>query len=503
MGDRANNAGTPVETSVVARVAQGVRYIVSGVTPNAWFGPAQPLQPVAQEQAAGRRFDFPTGVNTRFTPRQTEQVPFWMLRALADNCDILRTVIETRKDQLEGYDWEIVPKDGKPENPALCAQVVDFLLQPTPEYDWSQWLRMLLEDLFVLDAVAVYPRFTRDGSPYALELLDAATIMRVVDDSGRTPLAPSPAYQQVLHGVPAADYSTDDLVYIVRNPRTHKMYGYGPVEQVITIVNVAIRRTVSQLQYFTEGNIPEALAALPDAWNLDQIREFQVYWDTMMEGNTAQRRHMKFVPFDATKIKEIRTGDSLKDSFDEWIARVVCFAFSIPPTPFVKETNRAQSEQLSKQAKQEGLLPWMKFLKRRIDNLLHRMGVEGVEFRWKLDETVDLLVQAQVDQIYIECEVVTADEVRTDRFDRQPMTPEERAAAFPVPPPPVAAAPGAPRNGAANPQPGESPEAFQQKYFKIDIAQPKIVVAPNINLGDTNVTVPMPDVHVTVDDGDA
>jgi hypothetical protein len=47
----------------------------------------------------------------------------------------------------------------------------------------------------------------------------------------------------------------------------------------------------------------------------------------------------------------------LKDDFDEWLAWVVCFAFSLPPTAFVKQTNRATAETQQETATTEGLVP--------------------------------------------------------------------------------------------------------------------------------------------------
>jgi phage portal protein BeeE len=65
--------------------------------------------------------------------------------------------------------------------------------------------------------------------------------------------------------------TADELLYAPRNVRAHKAYGYSPVEQVQMSVNIALRRQIYQLQYYTEGNIPEALIGVPDNWNPDQI----------------------------------------------------------------------------------------------------------------------------------------------------------------------------------------------------------------------------------------
>ena len=72
-------------------------------------------------------------------------------------------------------------------------------------------------------------------------------------------MPPATAYQQVLKGMPAVDYTRDELIYLPRNPRTHKIYGYSPVEQIVMTVNIALRRALHQLQFYTEGNIPESL----------------------------------------------------------------------------------------------------------------------------------------------------------------------------------------------------------------------------------------------------
>ena len=63
-----------------------------------------------------------------------------------------------------------------------------------------------------------------------------------IGEDGRAPEAPDPAYQQVLHGVPAADFSADEILYLPRNVRAHRLYGMSPVEQVALTVNIALRR---------------------------------------------------------------------------------------------------------------------------------------------------------------------------------------------------------------------------------------------------------------------
>ena len=65
-----------------------------------WFGPASPQSPGAPDDVAGRQWDFPSGYNLAVRTRNYEAISFADLRALADAYDLLRLVIETRKDQI-------------------------------------------------------------------------------------------------------------------------------------------------------------------------------------------------------------------------------------------------------------------------------------------------------------------------------------------------------------------------------------------------------------------
>jgi len=427
-------SGTNIDPGILQRVAAGIRYAVSGVAPDNWFGPSQPIAPQAQEQAEGRAFDYPVGFNLRITPRGEEAISFGQLRSLADGYDLMRLIIEKRKDQIEAFDWEIVPKD-KTKNADqfqdAIRQASDFLERPDQQNNWQQWLRQVIEEMLVIDTVCVYPRQNRGGKLYGFELVDGATIKRVLDVTGRTPLPPDPAYQQILKGIPAVDYSSDQLVYTMRNPRVWKIYGFSPVEQVITTVNIALRRQMSQLAFYTEGNVPEALAQVPETWTSKQVQEFQLWWDTVMEGNLAARRKMRFIP--NLKGIEYPKKDVLKDEYDEWLARIVCFAFSISPSALIKQVNRASGEQMADTAKEEGLMPLLRFLEAFMSMLVQRyLGRPDLKFAFKVVNRVSPEEQAKIHSTYVNIEALTPDEVR-EELGKDAMPPEERARVFPMP----------------------------------------------------------------------
>jgi hypothetical protein len=401
-------------------VAQGLRYALTGVSPTGWFSPSQPLPPVAQDAAEGRAFDYPAGANLRVQPRADEPIGFAQLRALADSYDLLRLVIETRKDQIETQRWGFrlrgetetsgAGTSGAATDPRI-EELTEFFRSPDGEHSTEQWLRLLLEDLFVIDAPTIYIRRKLNGAVARLEVIDGATIKRLIDDGGRTPMPPDPAYQQVLKGLPAVDYSGDELIYAPRNLRPHKIYGFSPVEQIVLTINTGLRKAIEKLYFYTEGNLPPAMVGVPESWNPDQIRKFQAWFDELMAGDLAAKRRLLFVP--GGMKTQLLKPDPLADEFDEWLARIVCFAFSVPPTPFVKQLNRATAQTAQEAGLDEGLEPLMRWVKNLIDRVIRvGWGYADIELVWTAKREPKPAEQAAIDQIYLTCGVLSVDEVR-------------------------------------------------------------------------------------------
>jgi HK97 family phage portal protein len=385
------------------------------------FSPGRPLAPPQPEPV--RLWDFPVGVNTVSTPRAAEPVSFAELRALADSHDITRLAIETRKDQLEKLDWTIKSRGARrPDAGAQrrAGQVAEFWRRPDGERPFATWLRALLEDLLVLDAPAIEVRRNRARGIIGLDVIDGATITLLFDETGRRPRPPAPAFEQVIHGRPWQLLTTDELLYLPRNLRPHKAYGFGPVEQIVMTVNIALRRQAMQLQHFTEGNVPPGLLTAPEGWNAEQIRQFQEWFDSVLAGNTAARSRLVWAP-SGTAYRAFKEAP-YKDEFDEWLARIVCFAFSLPPTAFTRQVNRATAETAQTAALTEGLEPLKGWVKRLADHVIQdRMGHRDLEFAWADQRPVDPAEQAKVLDTYVRAGICSINEARdTLGFDPVP-----------------------------------------------------------------------------------
>ena len=417
-------------------------------------GAAHANLPIAPAEVAGRAWDFTPGFNLIQRPRANDPITFEMLRALSNVFDPLRLVIEALKVPMARQPWEIRQKhneDGRrpSSTPAIrdtIREVKEFFKRPTYELSFREWLRILLEDHFVIDAPTLFCPRDRAGSLLNLEPLDGATIKRVMDSWGRAPrpipwsgqpvdwngltitaenwhtqgfkydakggwLLP-PAYQQVLHGLPAIDYTTRDLIYKPMNLRSHGLYGFSPVEQILTTVNIAMRRSASQLEYFREGNQPEALFSLPESWSPDQIGRFQDYIDSMYSGNLANRRKLKFIAGGGRDSYVQLKEPPLKNEFDEWLTRIVCFAFSYPPAAFVSLSNRSIAEQHAKTGEEEGLESTELFVSDLINSVIENEFDDAVEFCWVSEESIDPKIQSEILSLYVGSGILTINQAR-------------------------------------------------------------------------------------------
>jgi Phage portal protein/Phage Mu protein F like protein len=431
---------TPISQGMVSRALAGVRNMFAGQQPSSipppfdppfspyvlgpvnwriqlppvdWFGPGQPLTPVAPPDMAGRQYDFPSYSNIDVLQKPREGVDFPILRQVAQSYWLAGVLIDTRCDQICRLGWSIGYLNDAKKADARTDKITQFLYCPDGEHSWQEWIRVLLRDMLEIDAATVFPRQTRGGDLYALEYVDGATVNRIIDNYGRTPLAPDPAYQQRLKGLPAINYTREQLIYKPRNISSNKLFGTSPIERAILMIQIALSRDLYKLQYYTDGAMPDLLMTVPG--NAKQVKEFSDWFNGLLEGNTAQRRKGTFLPEGA---KAIDLKDkALTDPFDELLARYFCYTFGMSPQPFVSQMNRATAETADQQAKEEGIGPHMAWVKQLMDSILSHprcFNSPDLEFTFEDADETDPALKAKIDDTYIKNGTVTIDEVRDD-----------------------------------------------------------------------------------------
>ena len=271
------------------------------------YTPGAPIKPVPGITPPGgpRQFEYPVGYNIAQLPRGTETYSFADLRNLAamyygiqlcqqvwfDYIAKLELVIEPRPDLLkENKDISEYADD--------IAFYQNFFSYPDREHDLHSWLQMAVRDQLEIDAVAIYVRKNRAGRPYALELIDGATVKPLINDRGRKPDPGFPAYEQYVYGVPACFLQDEDLIYLKETERTESVYGMSRVEKIILNVNVALRKQTKDMARFTDGTVPSGflIPAEDVNWSQEEIEAYEIQFNNLLAGSDEQRARVKVLP---------------------------------------------------------------------------------------------------------------------------------------------------------------------------------------------------------------
>lgn len=394
-----------------------------GVNPDlaatGWFGPSAPLPALAPENAGWyRSFDYNLASNTNISPRSIDGgLTYAQLRNLAESCDYVNIAVQTVIDRLCGMSGRVVDVDGDPRKPsARATQVNSWIKFPDGVTPLHDFLSRACYDMATIDAATAAVDKTIPSKPIAYNV-DGSTVLAFLDERGRIA-----KYGQIIKGQVAHHYNLDQLIWMPKNRRPHKIYGFSLVEQIANIVTLALKRTSRQLDWFTVGNIPDVLIRAPQGWTPEQIKDANLNWDKQLAGISGKNKG-KWFP-NGSEI-EVIDRNPAKDDFDEWLIRIICYCFSLPPTAFVKETNRATAKTTQDASIAEGhkaILRWAESFLGAVIN-----SAWGPGFRWEWD----LIEDPSPDTII---KLVTARALKPSVLDRMGFNPEEIADELPAPP---------------------------------------------------------------------
>ena len=385
---------------------------------NGIFNPGTPITPVKGEENA-TLFEYRPGVNLVITPRIGfgALLSFPALRALAQVKEI-RLNIELIKRQICGMEWEIVPTEkktvtvGQADYSAIpeTESVIRFFEKPDGTNEWDSWLKMLLEDLLVIDAVTLYPEYDQYHKLVELSIVDGATIRPLLDWRGKTPRAPMPAYTQILRGIPSTWYAADRILYKPLNTKSTTPYGETGAEWVLASINIAIRREAARNSYFTDGNIPGALVYLGDVTS-EQVDTIEKYVDAILKGEISRASRMLFLPGggSGTSVFPFQQNDQDNTTLDTWLMQVACWAFGNSPAEFglipgsggLGGAGYMDGSEATQYRSMIG--PVSGYVAGLMNRVIREyMGRRDVKFQFKSKAPqADRLQQAQVDQVYV------------------------------------------------------------------------------------------------------
>ena len=347
----------------------------------AMLGPSAPLIPALIDdpldetgRAMPRKYEYQVAKNLNLTQ---QEVPFEVLRRLAEQCDIIHRCIEIRVADLQKMDWsfgpsaqaldEIMAEQNVSHAKAArifrdkygeeIARLEAFWSNPYVHQDrgWQEWLSEALWQVFVFDGLAIYPRYNLGGDKVlGFDIIDSPTIKPLLDNRGERPFPPLPAYQQILWGFPRGEFiaspaeevsgeyvdgmkgrlgRTDSLAYFIMNRRTWSPYGYSPTEQAIPAAALYLDRQNWMRSEFQYGSTPMTwMKSNSQEMDPNKLANFERILNDQLTGSTAERHRVKLLPdgFDPVAMPSIE--ERYKPEYDEFIIKRIASCFGVAPS---------------------------------------------------------------------------------------------------------------------------------------------------------------------------
>lgn len=388
-----------------------------GVNQTSYLGPGEPIAPRAGYSVRPRGTDYPVGVNISTSGRASwGRTSYEALKGIIDAYDVARACINHKIDEIRSMDVMFVPADGVSGDVSAAIDVAQrFMDRPDQENEFDAWVNILMENALRYDAPALYRRRNYDGEVIGYEVLDGTTIFPYVDEHGRRPLAPAPAYYQRIKGMVDVWLTQDDVTWAPFRPQNDP-YGLAPMESVLLNANTDMRFQWHFLQLFTDGTVPAGFMELPDDISSpDQVAEWQDYWDAFTQGDQTILHRLIAVP-GGTKVTDTKPA-TFDKAFPQYLMMRTCAAFGVVPQDlgFVDDVNRANGETQTDIQFRVNTLPWVRWLQRIVSRFLQRDL--GLPVKMLLDtgrDKEDRVAEANAWKIYIESGMASPDEARQE-----------------------------------------------------------------------------------------
>ena len=345
------------------------------------LGPAAPLLPspidpvsAISGRAEPRKFQYQVAYNLNLTQ---QEVPWSVLRSLAEQCDIISRAITIRTSDISKMEWSFTlspdaiqrimteqnvshakaAKIGREKFGEKIDALTAFWRNPYPQSDkgWNQWITESAWNILTFDGWAIYPKYNLGGKVIGFDLIDPSTIKVLLDDRGDTPRPPAPAYQQILWGFPRgeftaspdsdvngeyytgvnsdASYKTDQLSYFIQNRRTYSVYGFSAVEQAIPAATLYLERQRWMIEDFQAGTMPMTFMKT-DSTELNHLKlaEFERVFNDKLVGSSEERHKVKVLPKGFDPIVAPSMSERYKPEYDEFIIKRIASIFGVAPS---------------------------------------------------------------------------------------------------------------------------------------------------------------------------
>lgn len=281
-----------------------------------------------------------------------------MYRYWAKYSEWIRGAVNIRRSQISSAEWDIVPYDQrKPYSKRLQQRVKRQFQRPNPtNTSYRSFVEPVVNDLVILDAGVIEKVRNLYGELLELYPVDAAQIrVNALWDGDPK----NYRYYWYPDGQPRAAFTSQDMVYMMTNPRTEWPIGLPMLETL----KLTIEAELSAHEYNrrqVEGAAPDGVLDLGEGISKEQVDAFQAYFAAEIAGQGT----LGFIG-GGKGAQFIQFRDSNREmQFLEWqiyLVRKIAVVMGITPQDLgiTFDVNRSTSETQIQISEDRGLRPLM------------------------------------------------------------------------------------------------------------------------------------------------
>jgi HK97 family phage portal protein len=343
-------------------------------------------------------------------------ITFQTLNFMAFNCAPIAAIIQTRtsqvgqfcKPQKDRYSkgYRIRLRDRANANRSMTkaeeaeGMAIERMLETTgflmpgeksiSRDNFGAYVKKGVRDIMRYDAWSTEVIRDKHGRPSRFYALPSETIFPAVVDREHMTLLDQrqlTTHVQVIENIVTAEYTSDELIYSIMNPRSDLIangYGLSPVEQAIRMVTAFLYGFDYNQNFFMQGSAQKGLINIKGTIPDRQLQGFRRMWYTMIAG---VGNAWKTPILNADEVQWISMHTANRDmefsGWMDWITKFICALFGVDPVEInFQFGNTGQSSSLGEkgaeekvtESKDKGLRPLVEHIETTINYMVAEMN---------------------------------------------------------------------------------------------------------------------------------
>lgn len=266
--------------------------------------------------------------------------------------------------------------------------------------DFDTFIRKIVRDSLTYDQMCFEVIPDRKGKPAQFVAVDAATIRAASENFDADSTWAKMEYKvkknqdvkwvQVVDGTVVAWFTSEELAFGVRNPRTNinlQPYGYSELEQLVNQITSHLYAEEYNSKFFSQGGTTKGIINIkgdPNGiGNKEQLESFKRQWRAQVNGMSgAWKTPVLQVPEGVEYINVSQSNREME--FEKWmnyLINIVCAVYQIDPSEVNFANNggvgggqsgifESNNESKLKNSKDKGLKPLLRFIETIINKYI-------------------------------------------------------------------------------------------------------------------------------------